>query len=70
MCAPCVCRSQKRELDPLEFVLQSEVLCGCWELMPASLEQQHLLLTAEPLPSIIDVGAIERLERQYVTLFS
>lgn len=48
MCVPGACIRQKMELDPLKLALYCEVMCGCWELIPASLEQQHVLLTAEP----------------------
>jgi hypothetical protein len=34
--------------DPLELQLQAVVACGCWELNLGSLEEQPILLTAEP----------------------
>lgn len=50
----CVCtcgvhRGQNRELDPLElelYICQSP--CRYWELNPSPLEEQPILLTAEP----------------------
>jgi hypothetical protein len=37
---------QKRELDPI--IGDCEPPCGCWELNSEPLEEQSVLLTAEP----------------------
>ena len=43
---PCACVGWKRGLDPLS--LQSFWSCRCWELNSHPLEEQQVLLTAEP----------------------
>jgi hypothetical protein len=42
--------SQKRASDPLDLELQAVVSSqtGCWELMFSPLQEQQVLLTAEP----------------------
>lgn len=44
------CGGQKRALDFLELKLERVVYhqCGCWERNSGPLEEQYVLLTAEP----------------------
>ena len=44
-----ICLGQKRVLNPLELELDScELPCGCCKLNLGPLEEQPVLLTAEP----------------------
>ena len=46
------CEEQKRVSDApeLELMDESELLYGCWELNLGPLQEQQVLLTAEPSP--------------------
>jgi hypothetical protein len=49
LCMLHVCGGQKRVLNPLELELDScELPCGCCKLNLGPLEEQPVLLTAEP----------------------
>ena len=49
MCFPGAHRGWKRESDHLELELTDGCeLCGCWELNSGPLQEEQLLLSAEP----------------------
>ena len=52
LCAWCLWRPEERALDPIGLELQAVVnitcTCGCWQSNLDPLEEQPVLLTAEP----------------------
>jgi hypothetical protein len=61
----CMPACQKRVSDPITD--GCEPPCGCWELNSGPLEEQSVLLTAEPSPQTlvyILISAIRRLRQE------
>jgi hypothetical protein len=51
VCMPGASRGQKKVSDPVEPVMDAcKTSCCCWEPNLGSLQEQQVLLTAEPFP--------------------